>query len=91
MITQLAVWYVVMPLLLVAAVLSTIRLLRGPSLPDRIVALDLLAVICIGLCAAFAIGVGQPVFVDLVLVLGLLAFLGTVAFARYIERRGIDG
>jgi multicomponent Na+:H+ antiporter subunit F len=90
-ITQLAVWYVVMPLLLVAAVLSTIRLLRGPSLPDRIVALDLLAVVCIGLCATFAIGVGQPVFVDLVLVLGLLAFLGTVAFARYIERRGIDG
>lgn len=91
MITQLAVWYVVLPLLLAAAVLATLRLLRGPSLPDRVVALDLLAVVCISLLAAFAVGVGQPVFLDLVLALGGLAFLGTVAFARYIERRGIDG
>lgn len=91
MITQFTVWYVVMPLLLTAAVLTTVRLLRGPSLPDRVVALDLLAVISIGLLAAFAVGVGQAVFLDLVLAIGGLAFLGTVAFARYIERRGIDG
>ena len=91
MITQFVLWHVAMPLLLAAAALATVRLLRGPSLPDRVVALDLLAVISIGLLAAFAIGVGQPVFLDLVLALGGLAFLGTVAFARYIERRGIDG
>lgn len=91
MITHLAIWNLVLPMLALAAVLTTIRLVRGPSLPDRVVALDLLGVIAIALLAAFAVAVGQPVYVDLILALGLLAFLGTVAFATYIERRGVDG
>jgi multicomponent Na+:H+ antiporter subunit F len=90
-ITHLALWYAVLPMLALAAVLATVRLLRGPSLPDRVVALDLLAVIAIALLAAFAVAVDQAVFLDIILGIGLLAFLGTVAFALYIERAHADG
>ena len=91
MITHLASWYLVLPMLAAAALLTTIRLLRGPSLADRAVALDLLAVVAIALLAAFAVAVEQPVFLDIVLGIGLLAFLGTVAFASYLERTHGDG
>jgi multicomponent Na+:H+ antiporter subunit F len=90
-ITHLALWYLVLPMLMAAAALTTIRLLRGPSLPDRAVALDLLAVIVIAVVAAFAVAVEQPVYIDLILAVGLLAFLGTVAFASYVERTSGDG
>ncbi len=91
MITHLALWYVVLPMLMAAAALTIVRLLRGPSLPDRAVALDLLAVIAIAVLAAFAVAVDQAVFIDLILAVGLIAFLGTVAFAAYLERTNGDG
>jgi multicomponent Na+:H+ antiporter subunit F len=69
-----------------AALLAFFRLARGPTLPDRVVALDLIALITVGTIAAYAIDVRQQVFVDSALVVALIAFLGTVAFARYIER-----
>ena len=74
-----------------AALLFTfVRLARGPSLPDRVVALDLTAVIAVGIIAAYAIDVEQRVFLDVALVVALIGFLGTVAFARYVERRARD-
>jgi multicomponent Na+:H+ antiporter subunit F len=61
------------------------RLVRGPHLPDRIVALDMLALI--GICAALlqALATGATAFLDLALVMALVSFLSTVAFARYVE------
>ena len=64
------------------------RLLRGPTLPDRVVALELLATLMMGLAAVESILSDEPVFVDVAIVLSLVAFLGAIAFARYIERRG---
>jgi multicomponent Na+:H+ antiporter subunit F len=79
--------FVVLPLLGLAVVIVFVRLARGPSLPDRVVALDLLATLAIGIVAAYAITTDQPVLLDVASVLALLAFLGTVAFARYLEKR----
>ncbi len=62
------------------------RVLWGPSLADRVVALDLVAYLAMGFLTTYAILVGEETFIDAALVLGLLAFLGTVAVARYIER-----
>lgn len=61
------------------------RLVRGPHLPDRIVALDMLALV--GICAALlqALDTGASAFLDLALVMALVSFLSTVAFARYVE------
>jgi multicomponent Na+:H+ antiporter subunit F len=74
----------------VALLLAFVRLARGPSLSDRVVALDLMAVLAVGLIAMVAFAAGQAVFLDAAIVLALVAFLGTVAFARYLERRAHD-
>jgi multicomponent Na+:H+ antiporter subunit F len=83
---QAFVLWVAMPVLALSAVCATIRILKGPSLADRAVALDLLGAICIGFVAAFALAVGEHMLVDVAIAVGLIGFLGTVAFARYIER-----
>jgi multicomponent Na+:H+ antiporter subunit F len=72
-------------LLSLALVLAFVRVARGPSLADRVVALDLVAVAIVGVAIAYAVGTGQAVFVDVALAIALLAFLGTVAMARAIE------
>jgi multicomponent Na+:H+ antiporter subunit F len=81
---------VVFAILLIALFLAFARLVRGPSLPDRVVALDLIAVTTAAFIAVYAIDSGQPVFLDAAIVLGLITFLGTVAFAQYVERRARD-
>jgi multicomponent Na+:H+ antiporter subunit F len=74
----------------VALLLVFVRLARGPSLSDRVIALDLMAVLAVGLIAMVAFKADQPIFLDAAIVLALVAFLGTVAFARYLERRAYD-
>lgn len=76
-------------LLVLAAgmLLAFVRLARGPSLPDRVVALDLVATHLVGAIAAYSILTGEPMLLRSAIVLALLTFLGTVAFARYLERR----
>ncbi len=73
-----------------ALFLAFARLVRGPTLPDRVVALDLMGVLAVGMLAAYAVATDQPALMDPAAVLALVGFLGTVAFARYLERRGHD-
>ena len=73
-----------------ALFLSVVRLLRGPSLPDRVVALDLCAYILIGFAATTAVRTDHPATINVALGIGLFAFLGTIAFARYLERRYLE-
>ncbi len=87
MTVQDLVVYVAFPLLTIAVILAFVRLVRGPTLPDRVVALDLIATLMIGIIAIYAIATDEPVLLDLAIVLALISFLGTVAFAHYIERR----
>lgn len=79
--------FLVLPLLSMSVVLAFIRLILGPSLPDRVVALDLMGTLVIGIIAVYAMATRQPVFLDVAIILALLSFLGTVAFASYVERR----
>ncbi len=73
-----------------ALLLTFVRLVRGPTLPDRVVALDLMGVLAVGMLAAYAVATDQPVLLDPATVLALVGFLGTVAFARYLKKRGRD-
>jgi multicomponent Na+:H+ antiporter subunit F len=75
-----------LPLLFIGTVLAFIRLVRGPSLPDRVVALDLVITSGVAIIAVYAIATGQSVYLDVAVVLALTSFLGTVAFAYYVER-----
>ncbi len=72
--------------LIAAMLLAVLRLLRGPSLAMRVVALDLMASLTVGFIATYAVVTDQPLFLDVALVLALVSFLGTVAFAFYIEK-----
>ena len=71
----------------ISLILIFIRLAIGPTIEDRIVALDLLAANAIGFVALYAIQNKTTVFLDVGIIVALLAFLGTVAFAYYLERR----
>jgi multicomponent Na+:H+ antiporter subunit F len=74
-------------ILSVAFLLTVYRIVVGPTLPDRIVALDMLVGIAIGFIAVIAIRTGVDLYVDIAIALCLVGFLATVAFARFILTR----
>jgi multicomponent Na+:H+ antiporter subunit F len=78
-------------LLTAGLVFTFIRLLRGPTLPDRVLALDLFTVLALGYIAVFAIRTGFALYLDLAIALGLVGFLSTVALARYLVQRAGTG
>ena len=67
--------------------LALLRLVRGPSLADRAVALDLVALLAVGFAGVTALATGQSALLDVGISLALVAFLATLAFAWYLERR----
>ncbi|MCO5185189.1 MAG: cation:proton antiporter [Anaerolineae bacterium] len=79
-------WYFALPGLTLAVILTFVRVLRGPTMADRVVAIDLMASLAIGIIAVYAIASDNPQVLDIALVLALLSFLGTVAFGFYLER-----
>lgn len=72
-------------MLALSALLALLRLVRGPTLPDRVVALDLLGVVIVTIAVASAAVTGSRYFLDVAIVVALLSFVGTVAYARYVE------
>lgn len=68
-------------------VISMVRLVRGPTLADRVVAYDLMATITVGLLALVSMAFDARVLLDVAGVLALVMFISTIAFARYIEKR----
>ncbi|MBX3569835.1 MAG: cation:proton antiporter [Rhizobiaceae bacterium] len=79
---------VTLGVLCISMALTTCRLLRGPTLPDRVLALDMLTAIAIGFIAVLGIKTSSGFYVDISIALGLVGFLATVAFARFILARG---
>jgi multisubunit Na+/H+ antiporter MnhF subunit len=71
-----------------AVLLSLFRLLIGPSAPDRVVAADTLAVITTSALVVLAALLGSPLYLDVALIYGTLAFVGVVTIARAIEGNG---
>jgi multicomponent Na+:H+ antiporter subunit F len=79
-----ATTYVCLTVLAVAFAIAFLRLARGPTLPDRVVALELITSIFVGIVAVWSIASRQTVYLDVGIVLALVAFLSAVAFARFI-------
>ena len=69
-----------------AAGLAFIRLWKGPTLPDRVIALDLIGVLMVCVLVVTAAVTEQQAFLDVAMVVALISFVGTVAYSRYIER-----
>jgi multicomponent Na+:H+ antiporter subunit F len=72
--------------LIIAMFVAFIRLVRGPSLPARVVALDLMGSLSVGIIAVYSVATKQAIFLDVAIVLALMGFLGTVAFAYFVEK-----
>jgi multisubunit Na+/H+ antiporter MnhF subunit len=70
---------------------ACVRLVLGPSLADRVVALDFISVGLVAITALLAIQTEHTAYLDVGAAVALTAFLATVAFARYAERRGAEG
>ncbi|HVX72433.1 MAG TPA: monovalent cation/H+ antiporter complex subunit F [Devosia sp.] len=74
-------------LLSIAMLMAVVRVLRGPTLADRILGLDVATTLGVGLIAVFAMTVGQWLYLDVAIALALVGFVATVAFARYLISR----
>ncbi|WP_075290188.1 cation:proton antiporter [Pararhizobium arenae] len=85
-----AATFVALLLLSAGLLVTAVRIVRGPTLPDRIVGLDMLVGIAIGMIAAIAIRTDVNLYVDIAIALGLVGFLATAAFARFVLARGLE-
>lgn len=72
----------------IALILTFVRVVRGPSLPDRVVALELFSTTVVGLVGVYAIQSGVASFLDAAIVIALMGFLAAIGFARFLERGG---
>lgn len=74
-------------LLLAGLVLTFLRLVKGPSIADRVVAIDLFAMFVMGIIIIYSFLTALPLYLNAIFVMALVAFIGTVAFAQYLEKR----
>jgi multicomponent Na+:H+ antiporter subunit F len=77
---------IALAILTLSVVLALVRLIRGPTLPDRVVALDLITTTAVGIMAAYSVIAGESSILDAAIVVALITFLGTVAFASYLQK-----
>ncbi|HWK42454.1 MAG TPA: monovalent cation/H+ antiporter complex subunit F [Croceibacterium sp.] len=76
--------------LCIALALAGWRLVKGPSFADRFVAFDMLTALGIGFAGLTSVATGRGAFLDIALALALINFVGTVAFALFLERKARD-
>ncbi|MDB5614074.1 MAG: cation:proton antiporter [Devosia sp.] len=79
--------FIALIMLGVALLLSTVRIIIGPTLADRVLALDLMTVVAMGFVGTVAIRTGLMLYLDIAIALALLGFVATIALARYILSR----
>lgn len=80
-------YFIILPILSLSVLLIFIRFCMGPTISDRVVAVDLLVTTGIGIIAVYSILTHQPTFLDIALILALIGFLATVAYSFYIQKR----
>ncbi|KUP06095.1 monovalent cation/H+ antiporter subunit F [Bacillus coahuilensis m2-6] len=70
----------------ISMLLLIYRVVKGPSVPDRVVALDALGINLVGVVALISIVFNSFAFLEVILLIGILAFIGTIAFAKFLEK-----
>lgn len=78
-------------ILIASILLVLVRLLKGPTLPDRVIALDLLAFTALGIVLLEMIITGKKEYLDIVIVISLVIFIATVAISKYLTKGGQNG
>lgn len=70
----------------IAIAITFVRIILGPSFPDRVIAMDVIGVNLISVIAIVSILFKTKAFMEVILILGILAFISTIAFSRFLER-----
>lgn len=81
---------ILLALLVVGSYLCLYRVARGPTAPDRTVAVDILGIILVGFCALVSMLTGEDFYMAVGLAWALLSFIGTLALAKYLEGKEFD-
>ncbi|MFW6163158.1 MAG: cation:proton antiporter [Planctomycetota bacterium] len=76
--------------LLLASFLCLYRIGRGPTAPDRAVALDILGTLIVGFCCVYGLQRGADFYMNIAIAWALLSFIGTITLAKYLEGRTFD-
>lgn len=74
-------------LLLAAFILAFARLLKGPSINDRIAAMDVIAVVVMGFILVYSVLINKAIYFDIPVIISLISFIGTVAISTYLKHR----
>lgn len=77
-------------LLLIGAFMCLYRIMVGPTPPDRMVAIDILGILVVGICAIYAVLTGKDFYFYIAISWAILAFVGTLALAKFLEGRSFD-
>ena len=84
------VFQVYFGMLFLCCFMCVYRIGRGPTAPDRTVAIDILGIVVVGFCALMAVITGRDFYMNIAITWALLSFIGTIALAKYLEGRGFD-
>jgi len=76
--------------LLLCSLLCLYRIARGPTAPDRTVAIDILGTLVVGFCCLTALWTGREYYMNIAIAWALISFVGTLALAKYLEGRPYD-
>ena len=84
---SIVVLIVTFSFLLAALILAFIRLMRGPSINDRIAAMDLIASVVMGFVLVYSVLINKSIYFDIPVIISLISFIGTVAISTYLKNR----
>ncbi|MBD1382590.1 Na(+)/H(+) antiporter subunit F1 [Metabacillus arenae] len=73
-------------LIAISSLMYIYRVIKGPSTPDRVIALDAIGINLIGITAVISVVLNTDAFLEVILLLGILTFIGTVAFSKFLEK-----
>jgi len=77
-------------IIILACLMCLYRICRGPTGADRLVAIDILGIMIVGLCAILTISTGRPWYIDIGIAWALQSFIGALALSKYLEGRDFD-
>jgi len=82
--------YKLLNILMFCTLFIMIRIIKGPTVADRIVAIDIMGTLIVGICAILAIVFKRSFYIDIGIAWGLQSFIGTLALAKFLEGRSLD-
>lgn len=79
--------YIAIIIISISTLLSLIRFIKGPSLPDRVISLDVFSANLLAILAIYSVLAGEKSYLNVALIMSLIAFVGTMTFAYYLVQK----